>query len=208
MASVPSRTPSKVLALVARSIGIDQFEDPQIPEPMVQTRSRTRVALTLLPQMSLLTSSPCPALPSKVRDGGCVSKLFAHNLKVNWSPCGHSWSRHCDSGALQTGVSVPKVLPAESWWRWPSLKYKLFPMNAAGAACGCYPTFLRPGRIFAAASSSMEVRQAPPDEIVLGRMTRAFDNRQGIQDPRVSRQHLRISLLNDFEPRSGRGRAS
>ena len=30
--------------------------------------------------------------------------------------------------------------------------------------------------------------------MILGRMTRAFDNRQGIQDPRVSRQHLRLIL--------------
>ena len=32
--------------------------------------------------------------------------------------------------------------------------------------------------------------------MVLGRMTRAVDNGQGIQDPRVSRQHLKISLAH------------
>ena len=38
--------------------------------------------------------------------------------------------------------------------------------------------------------------------MVLGRMTRAVDNGQGICDPRVSRQHLRLLLAHGeaFEP--------
>lgn len=42
----------------------------------------------------------------------------------------------------------------------------------------------------------------PPPDMLLGRMTRAVDNGQGIQDPRVSRQHLKIALAQGeaYEP--------
>ena len=75
-------------------------------------------------------------------------------------------------------------------------------LSAWGAAGPKLPGHVRPGRAPWRYFSSMARGhlRSPPDEIVLGRMTRAFDNRQGISDPRVSRQHLRISLLNDFAP--------
>jgi hypothetical protein len=179
---------------------------------MVQTRSRTRVALTLLPPdvIAHILTMPCLSIEDLVMVDR-VSKLFAHTPQsATGQPCGHSVVesalrlRRC----LQTGVAVPKVCPRESWWRWSSLKYKLFHDECCRRGVRLLPNVpatgpdIRKGVIFFHGEGPLG---SPPDEIVLGRMTRAFDNRQGIQDPRVSRQHLRISLLNDFEPEAPAG---
>ena len=177
---------------------------------MVQTRSRTRVALALLPPdvIAHILTMPCLTIEDLVMVDR-VSKLFAFAPKPSSGrPSGHSHSI-IESAlrlrrAVQTGVAVKAEIPREDWWQWPNLKCKLFHDELCRRGVRLVPKL--------PATSGPDVRRgviffhgagppgSPPDEIVLGRMTRAFDNRQGISDPRVSRQHLRISLLNDFAP--------
>ena len=176
---------------------------------MVRTRSQTRIALTLLPPDVIAHILTMPGIT--VEDLAQVDRtcrLFAFAHGAPGKPCGHS----IVESALrlrrfaQTGESVPATLPRPTWWTWPHLKAKLFYDERCRRGVRLVSQIpsrsgpdIRKNVIF----FHSKVKQPSPPEIVLGRMTRAFDNGQGIQDPRVSRQHLRVSLLHmkeDFAP--------
>jgi len=101
-----------------------------------------------------------------------------------------------------TGMAVPGDLVREPWWPWSTTKSKLVHDERCRRGARLVPFVpdtvvnadidARKWIVFYRNSNAAH-RQPPPD-MILGRMTRAFDNGQGIQDPRVSRQHLRIIL--------------
>jgi len=104
----------------------------------------------------------------------------------------------------QTGVPVPGDLFREPWWPWLTTKAKLVHDERCRRGARLVPTVpsdavhsdvdVRKGIVFFRHVAGTPSPEQPPPDMVLGRMTRAFDNGQGIQDPRVSRQHLRIKL--------------
>lgn len=107
--------------------------------------------------------------------------------------------------ANQTGRMVPasvcKVWPA--WWPWRSSKGKLFhdercrrgvrllPLDGPAEDLRKEVAFYREGVPDVDNPNAAELGTT----VVLGRTTRAFDNRQGIQDPRVSRRHALLTFL-------------
>ena len=107
--------------------------------------------------------------------------------------------------ANQTGRMVPasvcKVWPA--WWPWRSSKGKLFhdercrrgvrllPLDGPAEDLRKEVAFYREGVPDVDHPNAAELGTT----VVLGRTTRAFDNRQGIQDPRVSRRHALLTFL-------------
>jgi len=108
----------------------------------------------------------------------------------------------------QTGHAVPGNLIREPWWPWQTTKAKLVHDERCRRGARLVP--LIPESVV---NTDVDVRKglafyrragpgAPPPDMVLGRMTRALDNGQGIQDPRVSRQHLRVLLAygEPYEP--------
>ena len=184
----------------------------------MRTRAQARAAASgfiLLPPdiIAHILTMPCLSVEDLAQMDQ-VCRLFAFAFGHDQGkPVGHSIVeaalrlRRC----AQTGISVPATLPREPWWTWPSLKAKLFHDERCRRGVRLLPnlpqapsTDHRKGVVFFHGEGGVGT---PPDEIVLGRMTRAFDNRQGIQDPRVSRQHLRVSLLNDFAPSQPSGLA-
>jgi hypothetical protein len=108
----------------------------------------------------------------------------------------------------QTGRPVPsQMLPFPEWWPWQTTKAKLFHDERCRRGVRLTPEIPRPKRNKPQVDHRTPIvyfrpplkREGPPTDpgVILGRKTRAFNNGQGIEDPRVSRLHAELKLLVD-----------